>query len=407
MKILYIDCFSGISGDMCLAALLDLGVPLSVFETVISQLEIPVEITGTSVYRRSIRATRVIVSSPASQPPERSYRALLEIVEQSSLPESIATKVASSLLRLGKAEAAVHGTDLNAVHFHELGGLDTLVDLAGTFAGISYLGVEQVYASALPLGRGSVTTAHGLLPLPAPATLHLLAGVPTYGVPIEAELITPTGAVLAAALTAGFGPPPAACWEKTGYGAGTRDLPHANVLRFWLGKSLASQEVHDETDLTFDEDQVLILETQIDDTNPELLPYLREQLKKGGAIDVTFTPTLMKKGRPGNIITAISPPEQLLTLANILFRESTALGMRWHHAGRVKLFRSSIDVETPFGKIPVKLGFAMRPDGSREYCNLAPEYEACARIAQETGRSIKEVCQAALQAAGSIHLPQA
>ena len=254
-------------------------------------------------------------------------------------------------------------------------------------------------------------TMHGLLPLPAPATLQLLKNIPTYGVPLEAELVTPTGAVLAVSLADGFGPPPFACWERFGYGAGRSDLPQQpNVLRAWLGEAaVVSSAPFAATTLAggtaaasgaaFDEDLVLVLETQLDDLNPELLPYLRAQLERAGAIDSFFTPAVMKKGRPGNLITVLSPREKLPAMANILFRESSALGLRWYPAGRLKLFRECKEVFTPYGSIPVKIGYARCPDGSREILNLAPEYEACARLAEETGTSLKEIYQAALGAA--------
>ncbi len=404
MKALYLDCFSGISGDMCLAALLDLGVPLEAFERVISQLGIPVTIEKSQVSKNGIRATRVVVRARAPQPSARSVRELEEILKKSSLPEALAGKAETLLFRLARAEAAVHGQDPREVHFHELGGLDTLVDLAGTLAGLDYLGVDKITASPLPLGRGSIQAAHGALPLPAPATLQLLQGIPTYGVPLEAELVTPTGAVLAAALAEDFGPPPFACWEKIGYGAGAKDLPHQpNVLRTWLGESRPAGFAR-AGELFCDEDQVLVLETQLDDANPELLPYLRAQLEKDGALDVAFLPAYMKKGRPGSIVTVISPRDRLFALARTIFRESTALGLRWYPASRLKLFRTSLEVTTPYGTIPVKLGFARHPDGTPEYLNLAPEYEACARLAQETGVSLKEVYQAALKAVDGLNL---
>ncbi|MDH7577411.1 MAG: nickel pincer cofactor biosynthesis protein LarC [Bacillota bacterium] len=409
MRIIYLDCFSGISGDMCLAALLDLGVPLEVFERVISQLGIPATIEKSEVSKNGIRAARVMVHARAPQPSARNLEELLEILEGSSLPPRFATKVEEALWRLARAEAAVHGEEPDEVHFHELGGLDTLVDLAGTLAGLDYLGVQKVAASPLPLGRGSVQTAHGILPLPAPATLNLLQGIPTYGVPLEAELVTPTGATLVALLAGSFGPPPLARWEKIGYGAGAKDLPHPNVLRAWLGESLnllreAENRREDAApaSLTFDEDAVTVLETQLDDMNPELLPYLRERLEGEGALDVAFTPVFMKKGRPGNLVTALAPPDRLEPLARVLFQESTTLGLRWYPASRLKLFRTSLEVTTPYGTIPVKLGFARHPDGTPEYLNIAPEYEACARRAQETGVSLKEVYQAAAGAAREI-----
>ncbi len=403
MRILYLDCFSGISGDMCLSALLDLGVPLDLLKQVVDQLGVDILLEARQVSKRGIQATQLQARSISDQPTGRSLRSLQEILSQSSLPAAIRERVEAALLRLAEAEAGVHGTVPEEVHFHEIGGLDTLLDLAGTFAAVSYLGVEQVLVSPLPLARGSIMTRHGLLPLPAPATLRLIKNVPTYGVSLEAELVTPTGAVLAVSLASGFGPPPLARWERFGYGAGSSDLPQQpNVLRAWLGEDTATTGAVPGTavpDAAFDEDIVLVLETQLDDLNPELLPYLRAQLERGGAIDVLFTPTVMKKGRPGNIVTVLSPREKLLALTRILFRESSALGLRWYPAGRLKLFRTMEEVSTPHGTVPVKLGYARRPDGVREYFNQAPEYEACAKLAEETGISLKEIYQAALSAA--------
>lgn len=402
MRILYLDCFSGISGDMCLSSLLDLGVPLDLLKQVVAQLGVDILLEAKRVSKRSIQATQLQARSASDQPSGRSLRSLQEILRHSSLPPAIREQVEAALMRLAEAEAGVHGVVPEEVHFHEIGGLDTLLDLAGTFAAVSYLGVEQVLVSPLPLAGGSIMTRHGLLPLPAPATLRLIKNVPTYGVSLEAELVTPTGAVLAVSLASGFGPPPLARWERFGYGAGNSDLPQQpNVLRAWLGESAALSGTESGTtspEAALDEDLVLVLETQLDDQSPELLPYLRTQLERGGAIDVLFTPTLMKKGRPGNIVTVLSPREKLLSLARILFRESSALGLRWYPAGRLKLFRTIEEVATPYGTVPVKLGYARRQDGTREYLNLAPEYEACVKRAEETGVSLKEIYQAALSA---------
>lgn len=401
MKIIYFDCFSGISGDMCLSALLDLGMPPECLQEAVDRLRIPVAIDEKTVHKGSLRATMITVRELRPQPPERSLGSLLEILAESSLPESIKSKTASCLQRLAAAEAAVHGTSPEKVHFHEVGGLDTLVDLVGAFTGIACLGIERVYASPLPLGRGSIETAHGLIPLPAPAVMELLLDVPTYGVPLEAELVTPTGAAMVTTMASSFGAPPPASWERVGYGAGSRDLQWPNVLRVWLGESRETAAGEEEEGRVFDEGQVTILETQVDDTNPEFLPYLRSRLEEAGAMDVSFTPVFMKKGRPGFLVTVLSSPDCLYALAGIIFRETSSLGLRWHQAGRIMLFRTTMNVETPYGKIPVKIGYAKAPDGTREIFNRAPEYEDCARAAREHGVGIKEVYQAAMRAADS------
>ncbi|MGB9792131.1 MAG: nickel pincer cofactor biosynthesis protein LarC [Thermacetogeniaceae bacterium] len=402
MKILYIDCFSGISGDMFLGALLDLGVPLDVFEEVIEQLGIPVVIQKITAHQKGLRATRAILKETSAQPEERSYSELKHIVRSSKLRPEIAERVEHALCRLAEAEAAAHGTPLESVHFHELGGLDTLVDLAGAFAGVAHLGVERVFASPLPLARGTAITKHGAIPLPAPATLHLLKGVPSYGVPFEGELVTPTGAVIVTAIADSFGPPPSARWTGYGYGSGAMELPQPNILRLWYGEGYGDAAERGDHHLLFDRDRVVVIETQVDDCNPEYLSHLRLLLERLGALDVTFTPTTMKKGRPGVIIAVLAYPEMMHKLAETLFRETTAIGLRWYTADRIKLYRQSAAVETPFGKVSVKLGYALRPDGSREYLNIAPEYEECAARAEETGRSIKEVYQAALRGAARL-----
>lgn len=393
MKILYLDCFSGISGDMFLAALLDLGVPLEVFRRVAEQLQIPVEIGQEEVSEKGLRATRLVLRELDRQPEHRSLKELLQVLEQGSLEAEIRAGVEQALWVLAEAEARAHGIEAGSVHFHEIGGLDTLIDLACARAGLKHLGVSRVYSSPLPLGRGSIRTAHGLIPLPAPATMQILLGVPTYGIPLEAELVTPTGAALATTLAEGFGPPPAAIWQAVGHGAGRQQLPQPNLLRLWLG------EQPEPPCSGYEHDQVLVMETQIDDLNPEFLPHLRRKLEEEGAIDVTMTPTIMKKGRPGTIVTALAPREQLLPLAQIFFRESSALGLRWYPASRIKLHRASRQVATPYGAVRVKVGYLPADKGGCGILNLAPEYEDCSVLALEAGVSIKEVYQAALVAA--------
>jgi uncharacterized protein (TIGR00299 family) protein len=404
MKILYLDCFSGISGDMFLSALLDLGLPIEVLQATVNRLSVPVAITRETVFKNSLRATRVIFREQAPQPPGRSLGEMREILNESRLEPPLRNQVNEALLRLAEAEAAAHGTHLEQVHFHEIGGLDTLVDLACTFTGLSHLGVEKVYCAPLPLGRGSIETAHGTIPLPAPATLNLLRGVPTYGLPIEAELVTPTGAVLATMLTGEYGLPPAAVWERIGYGAGSRDLPIPNLLRLWLGEMTPSGAPNNDALSAYDQDRVLVLETQVDDSNPEFIPYLRTKLTDAGAIDITVTPVIMKKGRLGQLLSVLAPPECLFTLCEIILHQSTALGLRWYEVGRVKLFRKTIEVRTAYGPVALKIGYSGRDRELSQIVNIAPEYEDCARLAEESGASLKDVYQAALAAAEAVKL---
>ncbi len=396
MKVLYLDCFSGISGDMMLAALLDLGFPLTELTKLVQQLHLPIEVEVKTTKKAGIRAKEVVLQPLEPQPKHRSYQELLEILAAGELAPEISQKVKDSLLRLAQAEAAVHGVDLQDVHFHELGGLDTLVDLAGVFTGVRFLGIKKIYCSPLPLGRGMVRCAHGNLPLPAPATLELLKEVPTYGVPLEAELVTPTGALLATSLADCFGPPPPAIWTRIGHGAGSRELPQPNILRAWLGESTSEEG---QEHLPFESDQVTVLETQVDDHNPEFLTFLRGQLETQGALDVIFIPAVMKKGRPGTLISVLCPQEKLLTLCRLIIQHTTALGVRWFPVQRYKLSRSFVEVDTPYGKVTVKLGFSTQSDGTKKLENIAPEFESCASVAQEKGVSIKEVYQAAISAA--------
>jgi uncharacterized protein (TIGR00299 family) protein len=389
MKTLYLDCFSGISGDMCLSALLDLGVPADVLKKVIEQLQLPVTLEIHSVKKNSLRATSITVREKEPQPCSRTLKQLMAVLEAGRLPAPIRSQVDTCLHRLATAEASVHGTAIEEVHFHEVGGLYTLVDLAGTFAGISYLEIDQVFSSPLPLGRGAIKTAHGIIPTPAPATMELLQGKPTYGIPFEGELITPTGAALVTTLASSFGPPPPARWMRVGYGAGSQDFSWPNILRAWLGEA---------DDTLFDEDQTVVLETQVDDTNPEFLPYLRSRLEEAGALDVLFTPAIMKKGRPGTVITALSPQTQVYSLVNIIFQETTTLGVRWHRAGRIKLHHEIQEVNTVHGKIRLKVGYGYNQAGEKVIYNMAPEYEDCAQAAKDKGVAIKDVYQAVMKA---------
>ena len=396
MKTLYLDCFSGISGDMCLSALLNLGVPSDVLKEAIEQLQLPVTLEIHTVKKNSLRAASINVREKAPQPRERTLAQLMEILDAGSLPASIRSQVEACLYRLATAEAAVHGTTIEEVHFHEVGGLDTLVDLAGTFAGISHLEIEQICSSPLPLGRGTIKTAHGLIPTPAPATMELLQGTPTYGISFDGELITPTGAALVTTLASSFGPPTPARWMKVGCGAGSQDLPWPNILRAWLGEA-GDQKISIGNNTLFDEDETVVLEAQVDDTNPEFLPYLRSRLDEAGALDVLFTPIIMKKGRPGTMITAFSPPNRVNPMVNIFFQETTTLGVRWYKVGRIKLHQEIKDVNTTYGKVRLKVGYSYNQKGERVIYNQAPEYEDCARAAKDNNISIKEVYQNAIK----------
>jgi pyridinium-3,5-bisthiocarboxylic acid mononucleotide nickel chelatase len=379
LKILYFDCYAGISGDMTVGALLDLGVPLDHLREGLSQLAIPR--SGYSVHagetsRRGIRAIKFSVRTDGHQP-HRKYSDISGMIEQSTLPEVVKEKAQRVFFRLAEAEAKVHGTEIGHVHFHEVGGLDSIVDIVGTAICLHYLVVDELYASPLPLGGGFVETAHGRLPVPAPATAELLRGVPVHGELGNGERVTPTGAAILAALGIGFGTPPGFTVERVGCGAGDRDFEDApNILRVFQGERSDS--------LTGDEIQVL--ETHIDDMNPEILGFLMDRLLAAGALDVAFSHLQMKKNRPGVLLTVLAPPDRMDSLACMVLSETTAIGVRYYPARRMKLERTLEKRDTSLGAVLVKV---IRGVDGR--VRIAPEFEECLRISKEKGIPLRDV----------------
>jgi len=403
MKVAYFDCIAGISGDMTLGALLDAGLPLDVLKSELAKLPIgDFQVEVRTIHKGPIAAKSVTVkvsgqnvgalpaAEPSPSPHSRSLAEILAILEESALSPSVKEKAARIFSRLAAAEARVHGVAVEDVHFHELGGVDTIVDVVGAVAGLELLGVEKVYASPIPLARGFVECAHGKLPLPAPATIELLKGVPVKGVDVEAELVTPTGAALITTLAADFGPIPPMRIEATGYGAGRAELPFPNVLRIIIGESGESRIMNLEAD------QVVLMETNLDDTTPEVCGYLMERLFAEGALDVFFTPIQMKKNRPGTKVSVLSPPEKVPALLEAIFAETTTLGVRMALMERRKLPRRMVTVSTPYGPVRVKVGLGK--DGSVRVAS--PEYEDCRRIAEEKGVPLRTVYEAAARAYG-------
>jgi uncharacterized protein (TIGR00299 family) protein len=379
VKLLYFDCYAGISGDMTVGALLDLGVPLDLLRESLALLPIPLSgysLLGEETVRRGVRATKFTVRMEEHQP-HRHYGGIDAMIAQSSLPEGVKEKARRIFFRLAEAEARVHDVEIGQVHFHEVGGLDSIVDIVGTAVCLHHLGVGEIYASPLPLGGGFVDTAHGRLPVPAPATAELLRGLRVHGGLGEGERVTPTGAAIVAALAADFGPPPAFTVEKAGCGAGDRDFQDApNILRLFLGEAgtpLAGDEIE-------------VMETHIDDMNPEFLGFLMERLMAAGALDAAFSPLQMKKNRPGVRVTVLSPPELIQTLARLVLEETTAIGIRHFPAKRMKLDRSQEERDTSLGKVRVKV---IRDGGA--LLRVVPEFEECRRIALERGIPLREV----------------
>ena len=393
MRIAYFDCFSGISGNMILGALLDVGLELDVLREALAGLKISgYEIKARRVVKKHIAGTLVDVET-REVGVERHLSDILDIIGESTLPEEVKETCGRIFTRLAEAEAKVHGLDVEDIHFHEVGGLDAIVDVVGSVVGLKLLGIEEAYSSPLHLGRGFVECAHGRFPVPAPATLELVKGVPTYGRDVEAELVTPTGAAIITTLAKGFGPSPTMEVEAIGYGAGHRDLPIPNLLRVSVGRALRLEE------RGYEEDVVTLVEANIDDMNPEFYEHVMARLFDRGALDVFLTPIQMKKSRPAVKLSAIVREADLDGVLDVFFEETTTLGVRLYEARRKKLAREEIVVETRYGKVGVKVG--RLGDAVK---NISPEYEDCRRIAEREGIPLKEVYEEARRAAGErIH----
>lgn len=381
--IAYLDCFSGISGDMLLGALIDAGLPIEELRSGLSSLPLTgYTVTANPVKRRMISATKVMVNVEERQP-SRGPREVAALIQASGLPGPVKETAQRVFIRLAEAEAAIHGEPLETVHFHEVGAVDAIVDIVGAAYGLHHLGIERVYCSPLNVGHGFVQTAHGVLPIPAPATVRLLEGVQVYDSGIEAELVTPTGAAIVSTVARRFGTLPPMRISTSGYGAGGKDLQQPNVLRLVLGDAV-SNNVEDAP--------IVVLETNIDDMNPELYEHVADRLFERGALDVFLIPIHMKKNRPAVMLSIIAPAERADELAGIILDETTSLGVRFTEMRRRCLPREIHSVETPYGTIHVKVA---RRAG---FDTPAPEYDDCRRAAREHGIPLARVYAAAQQA---------
>jgi hypothetical protein len=382
--VLYIDCANGAAGDMLLGALVDLGLPLEALQAELAKLPLGgYRLEAQRVQRSGLSAAKVDVRVDGHEHHHRGLDDLLRLLDASALSSEVQQRCAGLFRRLAQAEAAVHGTTPERIHFHEVGAVDSIVDIVGATWGLMSLGAARCVASPLNLGSGRVTMAHGTFPVPPPATARLVQGVPVTA-DGDGELSTPTGALLVTEFATSYGPLPPMRPRAVGYGAGTRDTPgRPNALRLIVGDEgpAAGRE------------RVLLLEAQVDDMSPQLVGALIELLLGAGALDAWATPVHMKKGRPGLLLSALTPPERRAALEELLFRESTTLGVRALEAERALLEREVVPVETPYGRVGVKLG---RRDG-RVY-NAQPEFDDCRRAAETHGVPIKEVHAAALAA---------
>ena len=385
MRIAYFDCFSGVSGDMCLGALVSAGWPAEALLALPGRLRLDgVTIRVGEARRGPFVAKRVEVEASGDQP-HRHLSHVVAVIDAAQLEPSVRAQAQAVFERLADAEAEVHGSTREKVHFHEVGAVDALVDVVGTLEGLRALGVEEVYASPLRLGRGAVRSEHGLIPVPAPATTLLLRGVPVEMPDIEAELVTPTGAAILTTLVRHWSGEPAFRLERVGTGAGGRDLKEQpNVLRVLIGE-------HEPTGLA--RRRVAVLETALDDDNPQFVAALLPRLLGEGALDAMVVPTIMKKGRPGMWLVVIAEPDRTDAIARALLRETSALGVRVRVEQRYELERRAAEVATRFGPIAVKIA-TLPGEGER----VAPEFESVRAAAERAGRPLREVAEAAVAA---------
>jgi len=374
--IAYFDCFSGISGDMTLGALVDLGVPIEWLKDQLSRIPLEnFDVTVTAVHRNGVHAKLVRVEA-FDDKISRNFSQIRSLIENSPLTDRVKSNGLQIFRKLAEAEAHIHSCSVEAVHFHEVGGVDAIVDIVGTALGLEYLAIKKIIGSPIPLGKGFVTCSHGKLPVPAPATLGILKGVPVYGTDIPHELVTPTGAAIISAPAQGFGAMPDMVIKKIGYGAGQRDLAdRPNLLRIVLGDEL--QSVTDTTQ-GLQTDQIEIIETSIDDMNPELFGYLMNQLFEDGALDVCWIPIYMKKNRPGTMLQVLCKNDRRDILIHRILSETTTLGVRFYESRRRLLWRDQQEVETSYGRIAVK-----RVKDPKGNIRIIPEYEVCQKIARE------------------------
>ncbi len=381
MRIAYFDCFSGASGDMILGSLIDAGLNPQGLRETLKELRIPtIQLKAKKVLKGGLSATQLIVEGRGEKRHHRTLREMLRIVEKGRLEAEIKEKSREVFERIASVEAKIHRVAMEEVHFHELGGLDSIVDIVGVVWGVRQMGIEKIYVSRVNVGTGFVKCEHGVLPVPAPATLSLMEGRPIYSSGVERELLTPTGAALLTTLGSEFGQMPVMNVERVGYGAGRDDLPHPNLLRLIIGASAPVSA----------KERVIVVETNIDDMNPQLYDYVMERLLAMEVLEVFITPILMKKNRPGHLLTVICSSEKLPAVTEFLLRETTTLGLRWHEEERAKAEREIVPLKTKYGRIRFKLA---RWEGKA--INLSPEYEDCKRVAAEKGIPLKQIFEEA------------
>jgi uncharacterized protein (TIGR00299 family) protein len=387
MKLAYFDCFSGISGDMTLGALIDAGCSADLLRTELKSLQVPGwELTTEKVWKNGMAATYVRVKTEDQQK-HRSLSTILEILTNSRLAPPIQERASRIFQKLGEAEAHVHDAPLEKVHFHEVGAVDAIVDIVGSCIGFQALGIERFASSPLNVGGGTAKMAHGVLPVPAPATARLLQGAPTFSNGVQRELVTPTGAAIVTTLCDSFGAQPLMIVSAIGYGAGTADLEgQPNVVRIMIGET--ARQVS-----SAGNEEISIIEANLDDMNPQIYGYVLEKALAAGALDVYTTALQMKKNRPGTLLTILCRPEDTDSLMSIIFAETTTFGVRSHRAQRRALPREWVNVSTGYGSVRIKLS---RSNG--HILHVTPEYDDCRKLAVEKQVPLQQVISEALRA---------
>ena len=403
MKVLYFDCFSGASGDMIVGALIDAGVSIDELRAALGSLSIDKDAVWTDrVQRAGVDATKFQVrgedpgghhhphahdggvATAAHKHAHRTLQEIYALIDGSRLSATGRDRAKALFARLGDVEGTIHGSPPDKVHLHEVGSLDSIVDIVSTVHAMELIGADRVVASPLNVGSGTIRSAHGLFPVPAPATTRLLEGVPIYSGTQRAEMVTPTGALLITSYASEFGGIPPMKIAKIGYGAGARSFEDTpNVLRVLIGEADAAAPSH----------TVVVIEAEIDDMNPQIFGVVMDKLLAAGALDVFYTPIQMKKNRPGTLLSVIAPPPVRERLAAVIFRETTTIGVRYREMTRECLDRETHTVTTPFGEVRFKIA---RRGG--EVLNASPEFDDCVRLAEASGKSVKEVQAAATKA---------
>jgi uncharacterized protein (TIGR00299 family) protein len=390
MRIAYFDCFSGASGDMILGALLDAGLGIERLNEELAKLHLShYDVSVQKVVKKGIGGSQalVVVDDHHHHHHHRHLHDIEEIISKSDLDDPIKRKSLDIFSRLAQAEAKVHETTVDHIHFHEVGAMDAIIDVVGSVAGLAAMGIERIYCSPLHVGSGTVNCAHGTLPVPAPATAELIVGKPFYSSGVPGELLTPTGAAILTTIASDFGAMPAMTLEKIGYGAGTSDPALPNLLRILIGE--ATDELRD-----YEKEHIAVIETNIDDMNPQVFDYLIEKVLEAGALDVYVNPVLMKKNRPGMVVTVTCRPHLVERFTELLLQETTTIGLRWRLDNRLKARRTMREVDTPFGVIRCKVASL---DG--KMTNITPEYDDCKRVALEKNVPLKTIMAAARAAA--------